>query len=86
MVAWPAGADDGTVRYAVRHRSGRPIEDGLHVGTMGADVPFAPGSIRRLSEVAVDETEVARIPGVVAVDNRLRAREHTPTAPPLRRW
>ena len=42
------------------------------------------GTVQRPGDSGIIETEIAGIPGVVAVDNRLHAREHEPTAPRLR--
>jgi CBS domain-containing protein len=44
------------------------------------------GTVRRPSDIEIAEIEIGRIPGVVAVDNRLRARKREPLVPPLRRW
>jgi hypothetical protein len=44
------------------------------------------GTARRASDVEAIETEVAGIPGVVAVDNRLHARAHESLVPARRPW
>jgi CBS domain-containing protein len=51
--------------------------------SVAAGVVTLDGTVRRPSEIEIVETEVATIPGVVAVDNRLRAREQEPLAPHL---
>jgi CBS domain-containing protein len=54
--------------------------------SVAAGVVTLDGTVRRRSEIAIVETEVASIPGVVAVDNRLRAAERESLTPPLPRW
>jgi CBS domain-containing protein len=54
--------------------------------SVAAGVVTLDGTVRRPSEIAIVETEVASIPGVVAVDNRLRAAERESLTPPLPRW
>jgi CBS domain-containing protein len=44
------------------------------------------GTVRRPGEEEIVEAEVLAVPGVVAVDNHLRAREQAPLAPHLRHW
>jgi hypothetical protein len=53
VVAWPARADDETVKHAVRDRSSRLIEGDVHVGTMSADVPLVPGSTTTQGAAAI---------------------------------
>lgn len=64
----------------------RIAEDDAIRPTVVAGVVALDGTVRRPSEVAIVEAEVASIPGVLAVDNRLRATEREPMAAPVRRW
>jgi hypothetical protein len=58
VVTATAGADDETVRQAVRQairrRSERLIEGDVHVGTMAADVLLVPGSTSRQGAAAIE--------------------------------
>lgn len=64
----------------------RIAEDHAIQPSVAEGVVTLDGTVRRPSDVDIVETEVACIPGVVAVDNRLRATEREPTAPHLQRW
>jgi CBS domain-containing protein len=63
----------------------RIAEDHAVQPSVAAGVVTLDGTVRRPSEIETVEEEVASIPGVVAVDNRLHAREHEPMVPHLRR-
>jgi CBS domain-containing protein len=49
--------------------------------SLTAGVVTLDGTVHRPSEIEIVEAEVASIPGVVAVDNRLHAREQQPLVP-----
>jgi CBS domain-containing protein len=57
------------------------VQPGVRDGVVTLD-----GMVRRPGERDIVEAEVLAVPGVVAVDNRLHAREHAPLAAPLRHW
>ena len=55
--------------------------------SVAAGVVTLDGTVRRPNEIEMVETEVASLPGVVTVDNRLHAREREPLVPPVgRNW
>jgi CBS domain-containing protein len=85
----PFARSDAEIMTDVRRVLADPFriaEDQAAQPSITAGVVTIDGTVRRASEVAIVETEIAGIPGVVAVDNRLHAREHEPAASPLRHW
>jgi CBS domain-containing protein len=83
------GRPDTEIANDVRRLLADPFrvpEDHAIQPTIDAGVVVLDGTVRRHTDIEIAEAEVAALPGVVAVDNHLHAREHRPIAPPLRRW
>ena len=85
----PFARTDTDIRTDLRRLLADPFriaEDHAVQPSVTAGVVILDGTVRRPSDIDIVETEVAAIPGVVAVDSRLHAREHEPTTPPPRHW
>lgn len=61
-------------------------EDHAIVPNVADGLVTLDGTVRRPSDIEVVESEIACLPGVVAVDNRLHAREREPAVPRRGRW
>jgi CBS domain-containing protein len=85
----PLVRSDGEILTDVRRLLADPFriaEDHAIQPSVADGVVTLDGTVRRATDLETVETEVARILGVIAVDNRLHPHEREPLAPHHQRW